>query len=46
MQHYLRYDDSVEQKQDNEEAVIDAIVASMMRMNTRVFDKHRHATRS
>lgn len=42
---FVRYHDGLEQQQDNEEAIIDSIVASMQRVNTQVFDKHRHATR-
>ena len=45
MSDYIRYHDKLEQKQDNEDAVIDTIVASMMRVNKKVFDKHRHAQR-
>lgn len=45
MSDYLRYHDNLEQKQENEDAVIDTIVASMMRMSEKVFDKHRHAKR-
>ncbi|HEY0062071.1 MAG TPA: catalase family protein [Telluria sp.] len=45
MTDYLRYHDGLEQKQENEDAIIDAVVASMTRVNHRVFDKHRHATR-
>lgn len=45
MSDYIRYHDSLEQKQENEDAVIDTIVSSMMRVNERVFDKHRHAKR-
>lgn len=45
MADYLRYADELETKQENEDEIIDTIVASMMRMNQRVFDKHRHATR-
>lgn len=45
MADYLRYHDGLEQKQGNEDQIIDAIVASMMRTNQRVFDRHRHATR-
>lgn len=45
MSDYIRYHDRLEQKQENEDTVIDAIVASMMRVNERVFDKHRHAKR-
>ena len=43
--NFLRYHDDLEQKQENEDAIIDDVVASMMRMNQRVFDKHRHAKR-
>lgn len=42
---YLRYHDGLEQKQENQDAIIDDVVASMMRINQRVFDKHRHAKR-
>jgi hypothetical protein len=42
---YVRYDDSVETKQADEDALIEKIVASMARVNQRVFDQHRHATR-
>jgi hypothetical protein len=42
---YLPYNDNLEHKQDNEDAIIDSVVESMMRVNTRVFDKHRHAKR-
>lgn len=42
---YIPYSDSLEQKQPNEDATIDAVVASMMRVNQHVFDKHRHAKR-
>ncbi|HEU4776853.1 MAG TPA: catalase family protein [Telluria sp.] len=45
MTDYVRYHDGLEQKQENEDANIDAIVASMMRVNEHVFDKHRHAKR-
>jgi len=45
MNEYLRYHDGLEQQLENEDQVIDAIVASMMRVNERVFDKHRHAQR-
>lgn len=45
MNGYIRYHDGLEQKQENEDAIIDSVVASMMRVNQRVFDKHRHATR-
>lgn len=42
---YIRYHPGLEVKQANEDATIDAIVESMLRVNTKVFDKHRHATR-
>jgi hypothetical protein len=42
---YIRYHDDLEQKQENEDAIIDSVVASMMRVNQHVFDKHRHAKR-
>ena len=42
----IRYDDSVEVKQPDEDELIGKIVASMARVNRRVFDKHRHAVRS
>ena len=45
MSDYLRYHDNLQQQQENEDAVIDTIVASMMRVNEKVFDKHRHAKR-
>ena len=45
MADYLRYHDELEQKQENEDKVIEAIVESLMRTNRRVFDRHRHATR-
>ncbi len=45
MTNYIRYHDGLEHKQENEDEIIDAVVASMMRMNQKVFDKHRHATR-
>jgi len=45
MTDYIRYHDGLEQKQENEDAIIDAVVASMSRVNERVFDKHRHAKR-
>ncbi len=45
MSDYIRYHDSLEQKQENEDAIIDTIVNSMMRVNEKVFDKHRHAKR-
>jgi Catalase len=42
---YVHYSDSVEVRQPDEEELIDKIVASMARVNRRVFDSHRHATR-
>ena len=45
MSDFIRYHDNLEQKQENEDAVIDTIVASMLRVNEKVFDKHRHAQR-
>ncbi len=42
---YVRYDDSVESRQPDEDELIEKIVASMSRVNKRVFDQHRHATR-
>ena len=45
MTDYIRYHDGLEQKQENEDEVIDTIVASMMRASEKVFDKHRHAKR-
>ncbi|NHZ80409.1 catalase [Massilia sp. CCM 8695] len=42
---YVPYNDNLEQKQENEDEIIDSVVESMMRVNTRVFDKHRHAKR-
>lgn len=45
MSAYIRYHDKLEQQQENEDAIIDTIVASMLRVNEKVFDKHRHAKR-
>ncbi|MEJ7804640.1 MAG: catalase family protein [Telluria sp.] len=45
MTDYIRYHDGLEQKQENEDEVIDTIVASMLRASEKVFDKHRHAKR-
>lgn len=42
---YVRYTPGLEVKQANEDAIIDTIVESMLRVNQKVFDKHRHATR-
>lgn len=42
---YVRYADSVEVKQPDEDELIEKIVESMARVNRRTFDLHRHATR-
>jgi hypothetical protein len=42
---YVRYSDSIETKQPDEDELIDKIVASMARVNQRVFDQHRHGKR-
>ncbi|XID74564.1 catalase family protein [Alkanindiges sp. WGS2144] len=42
---YYPYSPDVEVKAPNEDELIDRIVTSMSRVNTRAFDKHRHATR-
>jgi hypothetical protein len=42
---YLRYSDSVEVMQPDEDRLGDEIVASMSAINRAVFDRHRHATR-
>ncbi len=42
---WVIYGEGVEQEQPNEQAQIEAIVASMGRVNEAVFDKHRHALR-
>ncbi|WKB54627.1 catalase family protein [Eleftheria terrae] len=42
---YLRYSEQLEQRQPNEEQLIEQIVASMGRVNRIVFDRHRHAVR-
>ncbi|AKJ31206.1 catalase family protein [Caldimonas brevitalea] len=42
---YVRYSDQIETRQADEEELIDKIVASMGRVNRKVFDRHRHATR-
>jgi hypothetical protein len=42
---YVRYDDSIEVQQPDEDELVDKIVASMARINRRVFDKHGHAVR-
>ena len=42
---YLRYSDSIEQIQPDEAELTDLIVASMGRVNLKMFDKYRHAVR-
>lgn len=42
---YYRYSPEVEVKQPEEDELIERIVASMSRVNTRAFDQYRHATR-
>lgn len=42
---FIRYDDSVEVKQPDEDELIEKIVNLMAESNKRVFDKHRHGTR-
>ncbi len=42
---YIRYSDSVETKQPDEDELIEKIVASMARVNTLNSDKHRHGIR-
>jgi hypothetical protein len=43
--NYLAYSDSIEQIQPDEAEVTELIVASMGRVNQKIFDKHRHALR-
>ncbi|MEY4563552.1 MAG: hypothetical protein RLZZ618_2829, partial [Pseudomonadota bacterium] len=43
--NFLPFTDAVEQLQDDEANNIELIVASMARVNRRVFDKHRHGQR-
>jgi hypothetical protein len=43
--NYLRYSDSIEHIQPDETELIEKIVASMGRVNRKIFDKHRHAVR-
>ncbi|WNG29122.1 catalase family protein [Cystobacter fuscus] len=45
MTHYIRYTDSVEVRQADEDALIQKIVASMGRVNRAHFERHRHAHR-
>jgi hypothetical protein len=42
---YLSYSDSIEQTQPDEAEITELIVASMARVNRKIFDKHRHALR-
>lgn len=42
---YVRYSDSVEVRQQDEDALIEKIVASMSRVNREHFERHRHAVR-
>jgi hypothetical protein len=43
--HYVRYNGAIEQRQEDEEALIEKIVASMGRVNRGNFDKYRHGIR-
>jgi hypothetical protein len=43
--NYLSYSDSIEQIQPDEAEITELIVASMGRVNRKIFDKHRHAVR-
>jgi hypothetical protein len=43
--NYLPYSDSIEQVQPDEAEITELIVASMGRVNRKIFDKHRHAVR-
>ena len=42
---YLAYSDGVEQLQPDEDALVEKILASMMRVNRVVYDRHRHGLR-
>jgi len=42
---WIEYDESLEVEQPGEKEMIEEIVASMGRVNRRVFDRHRHAIR-
>jgi hypothetical protein len=42
---YVRYDDSVETRQPDEDDLIEKITSSMGRVNQAAFDQRRHATR-
>src|SRR5271168_3961537 len=43
--NYLRYTDFIERIQPDEGELTELIVASMGRVNRKIFDKHRHALR-
>ncbi len=43
---YVRYSDSIEVLEPNEAELSDKIVASISRVNARIFDKHLHAIRN
>lgn len=45
MTAYLPYSDSLEQAQPDEEELVGKILESMMRVNRRVCDRHRHGVR-
>ena len=42
---YLPYSDGIEQLQPDEAALVDKVLASMMRVNRQVYDRHRHGLR-
>lgn len=42
---YVRYSDDLERPEPDEDAMVEAIVASMLRANRTVADKHRHGLR-
>src|SRR5215471_9379433 len=42
---WIEFDDRIEKYQPDEERMIDETVASMGRVNRKVFDEHRHAFR-
>ncbi len=44
-ERYVRYSDSVEVRQEGEEALVEKILASMARVNRSNFDRYRHAVR-
>ncbi|MBD3885564.1 catalase family protein [Phormidium tenue FACHB-886] len=45
LERYVRYSDSVEVKQPDEDRIIQETLNSVSRMGQKVFDKHRHAMR-